>query len=169
MHLLKKFIFVLAIMPSLALCTEQLPATPATPSVVEANIRALGEQLKADQQAFGEQLEASIKKSMKRGWPISARLVTLALVSVIAYEHKDALTQENAYALAHEAADNAKAVWNEKDAIARTIKYTAGSAYHQIKETLLHRKATEQKVQEEVKALEAQKADGTVKVETETK
>lgn len=165
MHLLKKFIFVLAIIPSLAFGTEQLPAatTPAIESQVQANIRALGEQLKADQQAFGKQLEANIKKSLKRGWPLSARLVTLALASVIAYEHKDAFTQENAYALANEAAENAKAAWNEKDAIARTIKYTAGSAYHQIKETLLHRRATQEKVQEEVKASEE------AKVEAETK
>jgi hypothetical protein len=167
MHILKKILCVIAVTPSLTFGAEQLPETPTTPSLVEANIRTLREQLKADQQAFGQQLEASIKKSLKRGWPMSARLVALALASIIAYEHKDSLTQENAKNVAKETAENAKALWNEKTAIARTVKYSAASAYYQIKDTLLQRKATQEKAQEEVKASsEADKTDVLVVEET---
>ncbi|MGE0009896.1 MAG: hypothetical protein AB7F19_05085 [Candidatus Babeliales bacterium] len=125
--------------------------TEQSTAKIEAGIRelnskyhALSEQINAANKQIHtarEHLHAAIKKqSAKPGWPMSARLVALALVGFIAWEHKDAMTVENAQTMAQETAKNAQTAWKEREGIARTIKYSVGSAYHQIAEAVTSRK-----------------------------
>lgn len=143
----KHFGLVLCCTTSLTFCTEPpLDTSKITAGIQELNTKyhdmaKMLKDVQKQQHTTAAHVEATIKQSLKRGWPLSARLIITTGIALGVWAHKDQLTQDNAQT----AADHAKAAWDERENIARAIKYAVGSAYYQIKDAITARKNTQQK------------------------
>lgn len=95
MHIFKHLLLTACCITTATLsASQQVDYTPETTrAAISILNRKVEETLKLTE-ALQNQVTAKLHKATKRGWPLSARLATLALAGYIAWEHKEEIKDE---------------------------------------------------------------------------
>lgn len=97
MHIFKQLVCTAFMISSATLCCGN-ESPLKQPSSESYEFLEKFKALHAQQENLHNQLNKTIKKACKKGWPLSARLVTLGLASCIVWDHKNAVS-ENIHAV----------------------------------------------------------------------